>query len=283
MNCENCQLELEDLFYGELPSGQTAELREHLAGCAECRGVEATIARETEIFSRYYTQTELEPPAQMWEAIRDQIRTEEPDRVARRGWGERFSGGLFGWLLQPVVLRQAAAALALILVTVAVTVFLTSRKDEKQSVAEIHSTPTPAPSPAPSVTVTPAPAPTSNQTGEFVAKDNGRAPVKNERLARPTPAPKTLSDEQLIRAQVARAEREYVSAIRLLDRAVAQRKGQIDNSVYAQYEESLALIDDSIEKSRNALRAHPGDTSAGQFLLTAYARKVELMQEFVLR
>jgi hypothetical protein len=281
MNCENCQLELEDLFYGELPPGRVAELRAHLSGCDECRDVEATIARETEIFSSYYTQTEIEPPAQMWGAIRDRIRTEEPVRVARRGWGERFSGGIFGWLLQPVVLRQAAAALALILVTVAVTVFLTSRKDEGQQLAGNHSTP--APSPAPSVTVTPAPTPTSNQTGELIVKGSGRAAVKNERVARPTPAPKTLSDEELIRAQVARAEREYVSAIRLLDRAVAQRKGQIDNSVYAQYEASLALIDDSIEKSRTALRAHPGDMTAGQFLLTAYARKVELMQEFVLR
>ena len=283
MNCENCQLELEDLFYGELPPGRAAELRAHLAGCAECRDVEATIARETEIFSSYYTQTEIEPPAQMWGAIRDRIRAEDPVRVARRGWGERFSGGIFGWLLQPIVLRQAAAALALILVTVAVTVFLTGRKDDKNLVVVNNSTPTPAASPAPSVTVTPAPTPTSNQTGELVVKDNGRAAVKNERVARPTPAPKNLSDEELIRAQVARAEREYVSAIRLLDRAVAQRKGQIDKSVYAQYEASLALIDDSIEKSRNALRAHSGDTSAGQFLLTAYARKVELMQEFVLR
>ena len=283
MNCENCQLELEDLFYGELPPGRAAELRAHLSGCAECRGVEATIGRETEIFSRYYTQTELEPPAQMWEAIRDQIRTEEPARVTRASWSERFSGGLFGWLLQPVVLRQAAAALALILVTVAVTVFLTSRKDEGRQLASNQSTPTPAPSPAPSVTVTPAPTPTEDTTGVSVAHNNKPASVKNERLARPTPAPKNLTDEQLIRAQVARAEREYVSAIRLLDRAVAQRKGQIDNGVYAQYESSLALIDDSIEKSRTALRAHPGDIAAGQFLLTAYARKVELMQEFVLR
>jgi hypothetical protein len=283
MNCENCQLELEDLFYGELPPSRAAELRAHLAGCAECRGVEATIARETEIFSSFYTQTEIEPPPQMWAAIRDRIKTEEPIRVARRGWGERLSGGIFGWLLQPVVLRQAVAALALILVTVAVTIFLTSRKDEKSLVVENQSTPTPAPAPAPSATITPAPTPISNKTGELVAKDNGRAPVKNERLTRPAPAPKNLSDEDLIRAQVARAEREYVTAIRLLDRAVAQRKGQIDNGVYAQYEASLALIDDSIEKSRNALRAHPGDTSAGQFLLTAYARKVELMQEFVLR
>ena len=151
MNCENCQLELEDLFYGELPPNRAAELRAHLAGCAECRGVEETIARETEIFSSYYTQTEIEPPAQMWGAIRDRIQTEAPVRATRRGWGERFSGGIFGWLLQPVVLRQAAAALALILVTVAVTIFLTSRKDEKPLVAANRSTPTPVPSPAPFV------------------------------------------------------------------------------------------------------------------------------------
>jgi len=45
----------------------------------------------------------------------------------------------------------------------------------------------------------------------------------------------------------------------------------------------LALIDQSIDKSREALRARPGDPSAGQYLLAAYARKVELMQEVAIQ
>jgi hypothetical protein len=46
-----------------------------------------------------------------------------------------------------------------------------------------------------------------------------------------------------------------------------------------QYESSLALIDNSIAESRRALRARPEDAASGQFLLSAYAKKLELMQE----
>ena len=83
--------------------------------------------------------------------------------------------------------------------------------------------------------------------------------------------------------QIARTEQEYIKAIRLLDRAIVKRKEALDLSVTSQYEASLALIDDSISKSRAALRKQPGDLAAGQFLLAAYARKVELMQEIAVQ
>jgi hypothetical protein len=69
----------------------------------------------------------------------------------------------------------------------------------------------------------------------------------------------------------------------MLDRAIAKRKDSLDASAFAQYEASLALIDESIERSRVALRGRVGDPAAGQFLLAAYARKVELMQEIALQ
>jgi hypothetical protein len=87
----------------------------------------------------------------------------------------------------------------------------------------------------------------------------------------------------LIQQQLQRTEREYVAAIRMLDKAIAKRKGSIDGDVFRQYEASLALIDDSIDKSRAAMRQRTGDPVAGQFLLAAYARKVELMQEIALQ
>jgi hypothetical protein len=111
-----------------------------------------------------------------------------------------------------------------------------------------------------------------------------KAPVKVQPAVRPaTLQARGLSEEEMIKAQIARTEREYVSAIRMLGRAIAKRKDTIDPSAFTQFESSLALIDQSIEKSREALRARPGDPSAGQFLLAAYARKVELMQEVAIQ
>lgn len=272
MNCERFQLDLEELLYGELAPGRSAELRAHLAGCDECRRFESDLAREMELFSRYQAASEIEPSPEMWEKIRERIGAEGRERGsegARERWG---IGGLLGWLWQPMVLRQVAGALALIVVTVGVTVYFVGRRDEGDLRAVTQPTATPSVIPTATPAATPAgivaPSPLMAENKSSTAK-----PVK----ARP------MSDEEMIRVQVARAEREYVGAIRLLDRAIARRKGQIDGGIYAQYESSLALIDDSIEKSRRAMREHPGDTAAGQFMLAAYARKVELMQEIALQ
>lgn len=92
------------------------------------------------------------------------------------------------------------------------------------------------------------------------------------------PQPK-LSETQLIQNQIARAEREYQGAIKLLDRVIARHRDNFAPGLLKQYESSLALIDNSIAESRRALRDRPEDAASGQFLLSAYAKKLELMQE----
>ena len=138
--------------------------------------------------------------------------------------------------------------------------------DRTEVIAQTTPTPTPAPGSTPAApTATPVP------------------PAPPEvAAAKPKPRAPKLSEEELIGQQVARAEREYQGAIRLLDRAIARRRDGLDPAILAQYQSSLALIDSSIETSRQALRDHPRDPAAGQFLLAAYARKVELMQEIAM-
>ncbi|MBX3277437.1 MAG: zf-HC2 domain-containing protein [Acidobacteria bacterium] len=271
MNCERMQPELEELFYGELDARRALELRAHLSGCEECRGFEAALAREMEVYSRY---PEVEPSAAMWDAIRERIHTEEstPSPEYRSRWSFSL---LAGWLLQPAVLRQAAGALALIVLSVSATIYFTSRRDGGNLRTGVQPSPVADPASTPAPDPVQVPAPDAAGTSALLAA--GRpAPV------RPAKA-KQLTDDEMIRVQVGRAEREYAGAIRLLDRAIAERKQQLDAGVIAQYESSLALIDDSIAKSRRAMRQDPGDPAARQFLLAAYARKVELMQEIALR
>jgi hypothetical protein len=83
--------------------------------------------------------------------------------------------------------------------------------------------------------------------------------------------------------QIARAGREYQKAIKMLDQAIAKRRDSLDPALVKQYETSLALIDKSIAESRQALRERPDDPTAGQFLLAAYAKKLELMQDIAIQ
>jgi glycerol-3-phosphate cytidylyltransferase-like family protein len=83
--------------------------------------------------------------------------------------------------------------------------------------------------------------------------------------------------------QIARAEREYQKAIRMVDQAIAKQRDRLDPELIKQYESSLALLNDSIAASRRALRERPDDPIAGQFLLAAYAKKLDLMQDIAMK
>jgi Putative zinc-finger len=285
MNCELCRSELEDLLYGELSESRASEIRAHLAGCGACASARDELERENELFARYYEKTAIDPSAEMWEAIRERIRAEavpsrkQPSRKQEDagGWFSGLAGsGAFAWLFRPSILRQAAFSLLLIAVTVAVTTWVLKRgQDENRENSNriVENKETPAPSQPPQAAATPLPAPSPK-----------RSPEAGPRSARPA---RRLSDQGLINKQIgqqiARAEREYRNAIRLLDSAIAKRKEGFDPELIRQYESSLALIDSSIAASRRALRERPNDLATGQFLLAAYARKVELMQDFSMR
>jgi hypothetical protein len=291
MNCEKYQNQLEDFLYGELAERDAVALRSHLAGCPDCTALRADLERENEVFAQFYEQTQLEPSGELWRSIQAAIETSprrEPEPESARGnllgWlfrpmVLRQAGNLLGWLFRPMVLRQAAFALALIAVTVAATMYFMRRgEDPQERIAGRDVIPSPAPT-------TPAPSPQSPVQSPTTAPSIDRAAPGNVNTTgreprRPAPV---LSEQQLIEKQIARAAQEYKSAIRLLDTAIAKRRDTLDPVVLREYQASLALIDDSIAQSRRALTQRPNDINAGQFLLTAYAKKVELMQDLAMR
>ncbi len=78
---------------------------------------------------------------------------------------------------------------------------------------------------------------------------------------------------------IERAEREYVEAIRLLTGIVEKRKPSLDPELVAELERNLKAIDENIAATRQAFREHPSDPELALYMLAAYAKKVELLQE----
>jgi anti-sigma factor RsiW len=304
MNCERCKNELEDFLYDELGEARGAEVRAHLADCAVCADLRDEIERENEIFGRFYEQTSIEPAAEMWEAIRARINSEARERAqidsgARSPVFRLFdSGGLkarlqalfrsaragaFGRLLAPATLRQAAfAALLVALSVAATTIYLKLGENGEKNFAKKSGEVAPTRPPQQGVTPTPSPSVAVAVAGE---KPNNGAPTPKG--AQPpvnrAAQPRQLTDQELMNRQIARAEREYQKAIRLLDQAIAKQRDRLDPALVKQYESSLALIDDSINASRRAMRERPDDPTAGQFLLAAYAKKLDLMQDIAMK
>lgn len=275
MNCHTCQSELEELLYGELSTLRQMAINEHLAGCAACRTALAALERENELFAQYYEQTAIDPSDAMWQAIHGRLQDEAKPSPART-WQETLHG-FFVSLLAPAMLRQAGFAALLILLSVGLTALYFSSRKEGTQVAEIRPTPSIVPTATPSAALPPAtprpvesakPQPTTNRV------------VKAE--PKPAATPK-LSEDAAVTLQIAKATHEYQSAIKLLERAIAKRKPELDDTAVRQFESSLAMIDASIAASRQAMKAHPNDPTTARYLLAAYSKKVELMQEIAMR
>jgi Putative zinc-finger len=304
MNCERCKNELEDFLYGELGEERAAGVRAHLADCAVCAALRDEIEQENEIFGRFYEQTSIEPAAEMWDAIRARINSEARERaqIDRGAWSPAFrpldSGGLkaglqalfrmaragaFGRLLAPATLRQAAFAALLVALSVAATTIYLKLGDKGAEKFAIKSE-EPAPTQPPQHGVTPTPSPSVDFARDVEKPNNGALATNGVKppVDRAAP-PRKLTDQELMNRQIARAEREYQKAIRLLDQAIAKQRDRLDPALIKQYESSLALIDDSINASRRAMRERPDDPTAGQFLLAAYAKKLDLMQDIAMK
>src|SRR5262249_37420333 len=78
---------------------------------------------------------------------------------------------------------------------------------------------------------------------------------------------------------VGQAEQKYLAAVHLLSRDMRKHGPKLDPEVRARFEETLAAIDRSIADTRQAVRQHPTDPEAVRYMLTAYAEKVEVLQE----
>jgi hypothetical protein len=108
-----------------------------------------------------------------------------------------------------------------------------------------------------------------------VEKEN--KPAVQKQLVAKAP-PKQADPTQLIRE----AEQKYLAAISILSRDFNRHRSQIDPTVLARFDNALADIDRTIKETRRVVREHPDDPVALQYLLSAYAKKVDTLRDITL-
>jgi hypothetical protein len=75
------------------------------------------------------------------------------------------------------------------------------------------------------------------------------------------------------------AEQKYVKAIAILQRDFEKRRSKLDPQLVAKLDASLASIDRTIAETRKAVHQNSDDPIAVQYMLTAYAKKVEVLRD----
>ena len=277
MKCERCRALLDEYIDGELDRTTAAAMATHTSICLSCRAEYQSLLQEQEIYAGYQRGIEISPA--LWTSVKAGIEREKAPGSRRswsrlRGW---FGGGLHTPLMSPAWV--AALVLAAVGITVLVMVYINGRTAANREVAR-QGTDTKQPGPREDgKTESAPPAPQPNTTGS----ESG--PRKSENIARAT-EPKLarqqlrISPTQPTAAQlVQQAEEKYLAAIALLSRDVDKNRSQIDPATTARFEEALTSINRTIADTRRAVREHPGDPVAAQYMLMAYAEKVDVLKE----
>ena len=276
MRCEEFQPLIEEYLDSELNKSTAGEVARHLDDCLSCAEFARQLDVERAMYSRYEPDLQVTPD--LWAAVQARIATERPVADAKG----------IAWLITvvkdalavPRVSGLATAALILLAIG-ATAVFMKYVQREPQlpqptSIAVVESKPPTGETPkgisspvAPSDTIEKSNPERPKRRTEIIA---GRT-SQGEKQARQVLGPKT--PHQLVNE----AEQKYLAAIAMLSRNASRKRSQMDPLTLAKLDQAIASINRTIAGTRRAVRKHPDDPVAVQYMLTAYARKVDVLRE----
>src|ERR1700733_1088929 len=292
MKCEEWLPLIEEYVDGELDLPSTRRTTDHIRSCASCHSVYDALRREQELYSNYRRDIEVSPA--LWATVNSRIQSEKA--AAREGGINR----VYRWLALTTGGPRLSPALAvlLILLAVAATIVIMrylGRPDKAQPQQQLAVGPSPsqsssitaesrpgtAPSPEPTATAGPAHQANSPGTGAEARIQSGQIANQIASNARHTvkagtpAAPGKLSPEQGVR----RAEENQLAAIAVLNKEINRRRSDLDPALVAKFQVALTAVDRTIAETRHAVHDHPGDPVAAQYMLAAYAEKIEVLKE----
>ncbi|HEY7547802.1 MAG TPA: zf-HC2 domain-containing protein [Blastocatellia bacterium] len=272
MKCEEILSMREEYFDGELGEKDSQLVTAHLAACGACAVEYDRLCREQEFYASYEREVDVTPA--LWSGVQARIREEKATR--QTGKLRQWMDILFG---APRLSFVATAALVVIAIgaTVLVMSYMNSRNQPSGASIEKKTADNKQPP-----NLTPQGGTNDGQPND-AASQNVTPPVPDKDDVQPTPASKSPrkeavrkpTPEQLVRE----AEQKYVAAIALLSKEVNRRRTEIDPMVLARFDSALAAIDRTIEDTRRAVRQSPNDPIALQYMLAAYAKKVDVLRE----
>ncbi len=290
MKCEECLQVIEEYFDGELDTGVAARISAHLAKCENCARELEALRDEQNLYALYRRDVEVTP--QLWTSVASRIREEKAAHASSPAnrWRERLAS-LFGTpRLSP------AFAFALLILAVGATAGLMKymqshqSSDNQQAISQKQ----------------PQQVSTSKEKSNAVNSSNDKEKAANEddneqltpregkmedrapkvlnaadrvESRRQVVRPLGIADEETPDELVREAEQKYRAAIALLSRDARRRRTLLEPDVQARFDQTLASVDQTINETRRAVRRQPDDPVAVQYMLAAYAKKVEVLRE----
>jgi hypothetical protein len=273
MRCEECQFLIEGYFDGELDPATSALVATHIESCRSCNSQLEQLAVEHRTYGSY--ERSLSTSQALWVRVRDSISEEQVKPSASLAWPERFKIAVSNLFVPRFSIPVSVAVLLFgIVSTVAVMKYL----DRKQTPGAIASVSQPLPTKKAAAKEPGGAEESKGKVTEDLPASSTQEPPKHlvpRREGVSAVARRTTTPSQLVRD----AEKNYLNAIALLTRDVAKRPSQLDPETRAKLDEALVSIDRTISATRKAVRKDPNDPLVVQYMLTAYAKKVDVLKE----
>ena len=303
MKCQDCELFLEEYLDGETDERASAGIAAHLKTCAACSAAYDGLAAERSLYASYEREVEVTPA--LWVGVEARLRAESREAGGKVGFLRRLSGWFAPLLVAPRFSPALTAAMvvAAVVGTAVVMKSIGGSNTKPPQLAEAgkqpnaaatvtaavaSESPTPEPPSPPATAPFSSPQPTAKpktvsprpDPNKLEVAGGGQTPKppkldKQPAGSRPPRVETATAADRLVRE----AEQRYVAAIRILERDVKTRRPKLDADTRARFDETLASIDRTISETRKSARQHGNDPVAVQYMLSAYAKKVEVMRE----
>lgn len=290
MKCEDCQKVLEEYSDGELAERASREVGEHLLKCEGCAREFEALKDEQNLYALYRREVEVSPAlwSQVSARIDEEKRRERAHPVSR--W-RRALAELFGTPRLSPALTFALLILA-VGATAGLMKYMQSRNASPPTVAK---TSTESPAPATQQKSDDEAVNVDKREADVAQSDNSKPSIEDEKRDERSAPTNKLADKVESKRVAARtvgytdeaspdvlvreAEQKYRAAIALLARDAKRRRTLLEPDVRARFDQTLAAVDRTISETRQAVRQQPDDPVAVQYMLSAYAKKVEVLRE----
>jgi hypothetical protein len=276
MKCDATQSLIEEYFDGQLDTHTASLVLTHIESCRSCNAELEKLDLEVRTYQTYGRGVDVSPA--LWANVRSRIAEAEP--LQGPGVWERWQIGVGNLLsLRFNIAVSAALVLSAVVGTIVVMRYLDPKRNPNQIASSENQLEV---KPSTSRTEV-ADEQTKRREAEVAVKGTEKKKHDSSGLKTVTvrqPTLKSTTAEVTTPSQLVRtAEQNYLSAIRLLAREVNQRPSQIDPETRAKLDGALASIDRTISATRKVVRKNPNDPLAAQYMLTAYAKKVDVLKE----
>lgn len=289
MKCEECLNVIEEYSDLELDEPEALSVRAHIAACEACSRQLDMLSAERNLYALYRRDLEVTPA--LWNGIAARIQATKVEQPVSLGSRLRESfAALFGTpRLSP------ALTFALVVLAVGATAGLMKYMQPEPQVAlnppvaqkgtetagaakERASAADPGEDKSPEAeSADEQPAARKNVYGDKPAQV--LAVLDRTETRRAAPRPELYMDGESPDQLVREAEQKYMAAITMLARDAKRRRTLLEPDVRARFEQTLTTVDQTIAETRRAARRQPNDPVAVQYMLAAYAKKVEVLKE----